>query len=178
MALKLAKENISVVIIGRNEESGNQMVEEMKKINKNLTFEFEKCDVQELKNVNLITDNFLEKYKKLDFLVLTQGIGSLEKVETKEGINQKLALHVYSRMAFIYKLLPLLKNSSNAKVISVLSGGVHSPYKEFKKDPDLIENYSLTNCANSAGFYNDLLLDKFSQDNEKISFIHIAPGIF
>jgi NAD(P)-dependent dehydrogenase (short-subunit alcohol dehydrogenase family) len=176
MAMKLAQENISVVIVGRNEESGKEIIEEMRALNNNQKYEFEKCDVQELSNVNKLSEDFLKKHKKLDFLVLTQGIGTFEKEETKEGINQKLALHFYSRMGFIYKLLPLLKNSKKPKVISVLSGGVHYPYKDYKKDPDLQENYSLKNCANAAGFYNDLILNKFADDNKNVAFVHINPG--
>jgi hypothetical protein len=76
-------------------------------------------------------------------------------------------------MSFIYKLLPLLKKSKQPKVLSVLSGGVHSSYKDYEKDPDLLENYSLKNCADSAGFYNDLGLDYLSKENKNISFIHI-----
>jgi hypothetical protein len=46
-----------------------------------------------------------------------------------------------------------------------------------KTDPELKENYSLVNAADSAGFYNYLMLDDFSKENPEVTFIHAAPGM-
>jgi len=89
-----------------------------------------------------------------------------------EKIDEKLMLHFYGRMAFLKYLLPALSQSSSSqsgesenhegrggggsRVLSVLSGGIHSAYEEMFNDPELKENYSLKNAADSAGYYNDL----------------------
>lgn len=85
-------------------------------------------------------------------------------------------------MAFIFSLLPSLQNHpaarpSSARVLSVLSAGLHSPYTDYQAHPDLSDNYSLKAAADAAGFYNDLTLDSLARENPSVSFIHFAPGM-
>ncbi len=62
-------------------------------------------------------------------MVLSQGIATIQGyTPTAEGLDEKLAIHYYARVAFIQALLPALAGSSDARVITVLSGGVHSAY--------------------------------------------------
>ena len=59
-------------------------------------------------------------------LVLTQGMATIQGfTPTPEGLDQKLTLHYFSRIAFIEALLPALRNSGDARVLSVLSAGIH-----------------------------------------------------
>lgn len=96
---------------------------------------------------------------------------------TTEGIDQKLALHYFSRVAFIDRLMPLLEASDDARVMTVLSAGVHSPYKHFQDDFELSKgNYSLRNAADAAGTYNDIAVDMLAREHKKVTFFHAAPG--
>lgn len=182
VARSLAREGYNVTISGRSQERGEECVRELRQIanNSNLEFDFVPCNSFLIKNIKTMTDNYQQKYNSLDVLVLTQGMATIQGLtETTEGIDEKLALHYYGRFAYIQFLLPLLRKSTNsAKVLTVLSGGVHSPYPHYTTDPMLKTNYSLANAANAAGFYNDLMVDKLSEDteNSNITFIHSAPG--
>ena len=63
-----------------------------------------------------------------------------------QNLDQKLTLHYFGRMHFIHNLLPLLRRTAteggceenkedgngSVRVLSVLSGGVHSPFKDFR----------------------------------------------
>jgi hypothetical protein len=60
--------------------------------------------------------------------------------------------------------------------MTVLSAGVHSPYAKYKTDPDLENNFSIKNGADSAGFYNDIAIDQLSKEHPTVSFFHTAPG--
>lgn len=75
------------------------------------------------------------------------------------------------------------------RVLSVLSAGYHSAYKDYEKNPDLSKSYSLSSenkvffyffcvkfnfsspslsikdAANAAGFYNDIAADKLSEEH-------------
>ncbi len=44
-----------------------------------------------------------------------------KKTETEEQLDRKMALHFYSRMAFIEKLLPKLQASDDARVLRSVS---------------------------------------------------------
>jgi hypothetical protein len=87
-----------------------------------------------------------------------------------------MATHYFGRYAFIKELLPLMKESQDARVLSVLSGGVHSAYEGYDADFDLSKDYSLKKAADAAGFYNDIAADSLSRENSAVSFIHAAPG--
>eukprot|EP01104_Vermistella_antarctica_P019774 TRINITY_DN7985_c0_g1_i1.p1 TRINITY_DN7985_c0_g1~~TRINITY_DN7985_c0_g1_i1.p1 ORF type:complete len:362 (-),score=66.76 TRINITY_DN7985_c0_g1_i1:192-1154(-) len=194
IALWLAGKNVSVTVVGRSVSRGNEVVDQMNTItaaatittasstssSPTLNHSFVPCDAMSLGNVAAMAKKYVEDGNdSLDFLVLSQGMATLQgRTLTQDGLDQKMTLHYYSRIKLIESLLPLLKASDDPRVLSVLSGGVHSPYEHYRDDPEMIDHYSLSNVANAAGFYNDLAMDALARENEGagVSFIHAAPG--
>jgi NAD(P)-dependent dehydrogenase (short-subunit alcohol dehydrogenase family) len=185
IARALARNGCHVTISGRSVAKGQEIVEELKQLSREakfegLNFKYVPCDSLLIKNINKMTDDYKQENESLDILVLTQGIATLNGLtETSEGIDEKLALHYYGRFAYIKFLLPLLrKSTAPPKVLTILSGGVHTPYAQYMTDPMLKANYSVGTAANAAGFYNDLAVDTFSEqpENANITFIHSGPG--
>lgn len=171
-----------VTVCGRSVERGAEVVSALKQAANNkpdLKFNFLQCNCFQINNIKVAADTYVKENGALDVLVLSQGMATIQGfTPTLEGLDQKLALHYFGRFAFIDFLLPALRKGSSPKVMSVLSAGIHSPYSEFKADFELKSNYSIKNAADSAGFYNDLALDVFSEDveNKSVQFIHVAPG--
>lgn len=181
VAQYLGAHNCHVTIVGRSKEHGDAIANHMREVsgNPNLEFKFLYCDAMKLNNIKNFTEEYKKNNEKLDILVLSQGIATVAGLtETSEGIEQKLAIHYYGRFAFVHHLLPLLRKSTQPRVLSVLSGGVHSAYSQYATDPDLKKNFSIKNAADAAGFYNDLAMDSFSRasENSNVAFIHSAPG--
>eukprot|EP00603_Paraphysomonas_imperforata_P002364 CAMPEP_0114437164 /NCGR_PEP_ID=MMETSP0103-20121206/13859_1 /TAXON_ID=37642 ORGANISM="Paraphysomonas imperforata, Strain PA2" /NCGR_SAMPLE_ID=MMETSP0103 /ASSEMBLY_ACC=CAM_ASM_000201 /LENGTH=276 /DNA_ID=CAMNT_0001607521 /DNA_START=181 /DNA_END=1011 /DNA_ORIENTATION=+ len=188
IALRLAQARASVTIVGRNQNRGQEIVQQMQQLasaaasttsEPSLTpqFSFMQCDASLMKNIQTCVNDYKANNESLDILVLTQGIASMNGyTPTSEGIEQKLAIHYYGRVLFTKLLLPLLAASPDARVMSVLSAGVHAPYSLYKTDPDLEKNFSIKNGADSAGFYNDIAMAKLAAENEKVSFFHTCPG--
>lgn len=181
IAIRLAQSHANVTIIGRNAEMGQKIVSEMKCIHPNGQYEFMKCDAASMKDIFRCCAVLKEKLSSLNYLVLTQGYASINGYDAtpEEGLDRKLALHYYGRMAFIRGLSNILEKtsaSSDVRVLSVLSGGVHSGFM-IKDDLFLKTNFSIANCANTAGTYNDLGLDKFAALFPSVGFIHAAPGV-
>ncbi len=58
--------------------------------------------------------------------------------------------------ACVLAVLPALRLSTDARVMSVFSAGVHRSYDEYRSDPDLKKDFSLSKAANAAGMYNDI----------------------
>jgi NAD(P)-dependent dehydrogenase (short-subunit alcohol dehydrogenase family) len=178
IAKRLAQAGFSVTIVGRSPERGAEIVEAMKGLGGS-GHEFKGADLFLLSNAQRFAEEYATSHPHLDVLVLTQGMATLQgRTETPEGIDQKLALHFYGRMAFVEALLPLLRASPAPRVLSVLSGGVHAAYGHLEDDPELKTHYSLKNAADAAGFYNDLALDAYARqpENAKVTFAHAAPG--
>jgi hypothetical protein len=128
IALRLARANVSVTIAGRNEERGQQVVEQMKQLGEG-EHRFVQLNAEQLGSVKSFAEEYAKQNDKLDYLVMTQSIATIAGfTATSEGLDRKMSLHYYSRIALIDRLMPLLANSQDARVLSVLSGGVHSPY--------------------------------------------------
>mmetsp|Transcript_33796 Transcript_33796/g.95649 ORF Transcript_33796/g.95649 Transcript_33796/m.95649 type:complete len:277 (-) Transcript_33796:183-1013(-) len=144
-------------------------------------FAFLQTDAFSIKTLAETCRQYASQNSRLDFLVLTQGMATLQGYTgTDSGLDQKLVLHHFGRMACMMSLKELLQGTAAAgvdvRVLSVLSAGVHSPYREYKTDPLLKERYSVSNAANYAGFAQDLCLDAFSRDMPGVSVIHASPG--
>lgn len=182
VAVSLAKAGATVTIVGRDAERGAGVVRELATLG-GAGHEFVPCDASILSNAKAFAARFAAEHDRLDVLVLTQGIASMAgRTETSEGIDRKLSLHYYSRVAFAVNLLPLLRRSAlpgGASVLSVLSAGVHSPYAGWATDPELRTSFSLKNAADAAGLYNDCAWDALSRapENAGVTWVHASPGV-
>src|SRR5258708_12606260 len=99
---------------------------------------------------------------KLNYLVMSPGFMSSAWFNpTTEGIDRKLAVHVYARWKFADKLMPLLeeaaKNGEEARVVTILAAGQGKPIELdnlcFKK------RYSLYKSELTSPTYNPSLPD-------------------
>jgi NAD(P)-dependent dehydrogenase (short-subunit alcohol dehydrogenase family) len=179
----LASNGASVVVSGRSRERGEEVVAEMRRLGAaDARFEFQPVNAVLFSDIKRFTEEFVKAHQDLDLLVITAGIASMAgRTPTAEGVDEKLVMHYYGRVAMIQGLMPLLertaaKPNSDVRVLSILSAGVHSAYKGYKTDPELVNDFSLSNAANLAGFYNDLAADQLSRLHPTITFEHAAPG--
>ena len=81
--MRLAGAGVSTTIVGRNEEQAKQVIQQMTLAsqshgNNNVTHSFLKCDAFSLKNIKEVCDGYSSTHKSLDYLVLTQGIGTMQ----------------------------------------------------------------------------------------------------
>jgi len=204
-ANRLAEQGFIVVAVGRDrpEQSQRRLVERLMETSDSTyptassschnerplpQHEFYPCNAFSLRDVYDTCQKIRKKHPRIDALVMTQGMATTQGfTPTEEGNDQKMTLHYYSRICMILSLLPALSNKNNSRdycpavVVSILSGGVHSAYTNYEKDPSLKQSYSIQNAANAAGYYNDLALDHLAlnyqdNNNNSIKFVHAAPG--
>jgi hypothetical protein len=198
-ALRLARSGYGVVIVGRDATRGGEVVRELDAESqasaKRPRHAFVPCDASLLANANACAPAVLAAAKEaagsdaspaLDVLVLSQGIATLQGfTPTSEGVDQKLALHYFGRVAWVDALLPAMLRSAPVaaapaaafpRIISVLSAGVHSPFAGFAADTMLENSYSLKNAADAAGVYNDLAAFELAARFPSCGFVHSAPG--
>lgn len=161
VALKLASMQASVIIAGRNEKAASSIIEKCKSINPSGNYSFLPIDLMLMKDCKRFASEFkISQQKKLDFLIITAGIMSMNgRTETDEGIDRKMAVHYYGRWKLIHEMMPLLK-SSNTKVMSVLAACKGGQINE--SDLDLKHTFSIRNASLAAPTYNDLMVKVFS----------------
>ena len=193
ISCRLAQEGFRIIAVGRDKEGRESEVmgflQQCSANSNGIKHEFRPCNAFELSQVKRCAEDIVRDHgavddrRGIDALVMTQGMVSLKKSLTMEGNDEKLTLHFWSRAAFANCLMPALRSPSNvapggAVVMTVLSGGVHSPYIKYKDDLELKLNYTVPNAANFAGYYTDLFFDKLArrQTNKSVNFVHAAPG--
>jgi NAD(P)-dependent dehydrogenase (short-subunit alcohol dehydrogenase family) len=212
IALRLAAAKFDVTIVGRNQEAGAEIVAALEAAGSRRP-SFVSSDVSLLRAGSEVVEAWRQgsssattppvaatsspQQPSLSVLVFAQGIASLQRDLTSEGIDRKLSLHHYSRVGLTRSFLPSLRTPAasdvapppavssttrvgSAFVLSVFSGGVHGYYPLWREDPGVSEkSYTLPNAANAAGMYQDCALDALASDpaNSGITFAHAAPGI-
>ncbi|CAI7617524.1 unnamed protein product [Penicillium bialowiezense] len=176
-----------VYLVGRSETRASQIIEDLRALNPDGQIHFIKGDVSRLQDVDQACKEIQSKEDKINLLVLSAGILTMKgRDETDEGLDKKLSLHYYSRMRFLYNLLPQLTNAANApgptpgqrslsSVLSVLDARGNAPL--VLNDLSLKENYSLRNCANHAITMTSLSMEELAASHPSTSFIHTYPGL-
>jgi NAD(P)-dependent dehydrogenase (short-subunit alcohol dehydrogenase family) len=177
IALRLAQANCQVTVVGRDATRGDAVLSRLRAASTDAAtqsaHQFVPLDASLIGHCKKFARDFAGP---LDFLVLTQGIATTAGFSpTAENIDRKLALHYFSRAALALEFAPRLAQSTEGRVLSVLSAGVHSPYAH-DTDFDLSKAFSLSKAANAAGFYNDIFVEKLHTEFPTLTVSHAAPG--
>jgi len=173
--------NAHIIIVGRDKSKANAIINSLPKSTTGggSTYEFVLCDVSLMKNVQACTDSLVQRLPKINFLVLSTGIFTIQgRTETEEGLDQKLALHFYSRWKFAGELLPLLKKAKadgeDARVMSVLAAGSNGPID--LDDIDLKKRYGLKAASDNATTGTDIMVAEYARRHPDLTFVHTMPG--
>ncbi|KAJ7268208.1 NAD(P)-binding protein [Mycena haematopus] len=175
------KGNAHIVLVGRNRAAAEAIIKTFPKPTvSGVKHEFVECDVTLMKNVHRVAGELLTRLPKINFLVLSPGVMTMNgRNETEEGIDRKLAVHYYGRWRFIRDLLPAIeaahKAGEDAKVLSVLAAG-HGAKIDLE-DLGLKKSFSVANAAVAAPTYNDIMVNDFAARYPGISFVHSYPGV-
>ncbi|TFK71980.1 NAD(P)-binding protein [Pluteus cervinus] len=170
-----------IIIVGRNRIAAEGLFARIPSPSTDAPkHEFIECDATLMKNVHVASAHILKTVPKINFLVLTPGVMTMNpRDETEEGIDRKLALHYYARWAFIHGLLPALRKAGeageDAKVLSVLGAGRGSDIE--LDNLGLKADFKVIKAAMQTATYTDLMMEEFSQRNPGISFLHSSPGL-
>ncbi|KZO91589.1 NAD(P)-binding protein [Calocera viscosa TUFC12733] len=170
--------NAHIILCGRNKEAAEKIIATFPK-NEQSQYEFVQCDATLMSNIAKVSADLRQRLPKLNYLVLSQGIMTMQgRTETSEGIDRKLALHLYGRWKFVFELMPLLEKAKEAgeeaRVMTILSAGGNA--KIDWDDLDLKKGYGLAAAANHATTGNDIMVDEMARRYPNLSFTHIYPG--
>ncbi len=122
-ALKLAEQNAHVLIHGRNKEKVNKVVEELKSKTGNNNIGGFTADFSSLKEVKILAEEILTKYKSIDVLINNAGVGFDDFSKSKDGYELRFAVNYLAPFLFTRILLPVLKNAAPSRIVNVSSAG-------------------------------------------------------
>jgi NAD(P)-dependent dehydrogenase (short-subunit alcohol dehydrogenase family) len=161
---RYTKGNAHIVIVGRNETAAESIIATLPKPSTETGWkhEFVACEASLMKNITVVTSGLLERFPKINFLVISSGYVSLRgRNETEEGIDHQLAVRYYGRWKMISDLLPSLRAANNAgeasKVLSVLDTDNGMPVD--LTDLGLKLKYSGVTAVRSSLTYTDMAFE-------------------
>ena len=115
---------------------------------------------------------------------MERNVGSLEcqillaltfHLDTKEGLETCFALSYYTRIRLVTRLLPLLRQSSGPRVLSVLNGGKEEALNE--QDLGLDQSWSSRCVIKHTTTMTTLMFERLAKENQGITFMHAYPGL-
>jgi len=117
----LAKLGATIVMACRNLTKANPVAEAIKQETGNGQIEVMQLDVASLSSIREFAVRFGGKYQKLDVLINNAGLMCGGRKETGDGFNRVMATNYLGPFLLTNLLLPLLKQTEEARIISVSS---------------------------------------------------------
>ncbi|KAF4960884.1 hypothetical protein FSARC_10349 [Fusarium sarcochroum] len=165
-----------IYFIGRSQEAGDRLQNELKELNAEGSYVFIKKDMSLLKNVDEVCRDMKSKETAVNVLLLSQGTLKYG-VDTAEGLPLITGLTHYSRARLTLNLLPLLKNASSLRrVVTVMAGTKEGT---LFSDDIACRNMPFTSIRHSRGHMCSALtlsLEALARQAPEVSFIHNFPG--
>jgi NAD(P)-dependent dehydrogenase (short-subunit alcohol dehydrogenase family) len=140
-ALSLAKMSAQVIVTGRNEKSGIEAIDEIKRLSGNSKVDLLLADVSKQADIKELASRVKEKYERLDVLINNAGLAAAKRQITDDGVESNFAVNVVAPFLLTHLLLDMLKNSQSARVITLMGGDV----------PDKLETDNLQGERNFDG---------------------------
>jgi NAD(P)-dependent dehydrogenase (short-subunit alcohol dehydrogenase family) len=121
-AKELARMGATVVMVVRNRDKGERVLEEIIQDTKNQNTALMICDVSSPESIRRFVANFKDSYARLDVLINNAGAVFMNRQTTKEGFEKTIATNYLGPFLLIHDLLPILKKSAPSRIINISSG--------------------------------------------------------
>jgi NAD(P)-dependent dehydrogenase (short-subunit alcohol dehydrogenase family) len=136
-------------MVVRNMEKGEKAQAEIKTSTGSESIYLMHCDVSDMNSVDKFTKAFKERFMCLNVLINNAGAAFSNRQVTKEGYEKTIATNYLGVFKLTWNLLPLLKESTPARIINI-SSGMHKTGKIDFDDIMMEKKYaSMKQYANS-----------------------------
>lgn len=121
-ALALSSSGWNVIMMGRNAQKGAQAIARIRYINPKANISFEKIDLADLSSIRAFASRMASKGQAIDLLINNAGVMTPPKrLETTDGFELQFGTNHIGHFALTAQLLPLLRKSQHARVVTVSS---------------------------------------------------------
>lgn len=121
-ALALSKAGWNVIMMGRNPQKGAEALAKIHQANPHAKLSFEKIDLADLSSVKAFASKMISKGNAIDLLINNAGVMTPpNRLETADGFELQFGTNHLGHFALTAQLLPLLRKSPNARVVTVSS---------------------------------------------------------
>jgi retinol dehydrogenase-14 len=124
-ALELARLGASVVLLCRDETRGRAALEAIRSATGNRRLALRIADLASQEAIRRFAAGFLRDEERLDILVHNAAVFRLDRHETRDGIEETLAVNHLAPFLMTHLLLPLLSATAGSRIV-VVSSDAHS----------------------------------------------------
>lgn len=177
-AIELAKRNYEIVMLVRDSEKSRNAFNEIKEVAKSDKVRMYYVDFASLKSIKQVTYEIRKKYSNIDILINNAGVFKRKYDKSTDGFEMTLAVNYFAPFMLTNLLLPLLKESNQARVVNMSS-------ELYKRGKVNIENNFLEDKFNGDKayansklliiFFTKELAKRLNKTNITINCVH--PGI-
>lgn len=176
-ALQLAQLGHQVIITGRNKQSAEKAVGQIKKSSDNPLVDYILADLSTLAGIELLVKSISSKLTEVDVFINNVGGLFAERKETEDGLERHLAINHIIPSLLLERLVPLFRKNSDSRYVFLTTSGHRFGKPNFEEFQSNKKFYGLS-VYNKAKSYN--LLYNFSKAEEfqklGISIIAADPG--
>lgn len=121
-ALALVSKGAEVIIACRDQRRAELAMKAIRSQVPTASMAFIALDLADLNSVRKFSEEFINRYSKLDILCNNAGVMALPHRKTKDGFEMQIGTNHLGHFALTGRLLPVLKKTRNARVVNVSSG--------------------------------------------------------
>lgn len=180
-ALALSNAGWNVIMMGRNPKKGADAIAKILQINGKAKISFEKIDLADLSSIKAFASKMIAKDNAIDLLINNAGVMTPPKrLETADGFELQFGTNHLGHFALTAQLLPLLRQSADARVVTVSSIANRSGAINFN-DLQSSTSYAPGKAYSQAKLANLMfaleLLKQSEKNNWGITSIASHPGV-
>lgn len=128
VALQLAKGGARVLLHGRDQKKGEDVVREIRAATGSDRLEFHRADLASLDETRRLAEAVAARHDRLNILINNAGIGfgpreAMRREISRDGHELRFAVNYLSGFLLTHLLLPTLRRSAPARVVNVASAG-------------------------------------------------------
>ena len=176
-AIELAKRNYRVLVHGKSENRGNEVVEQLKHLTSNPEIFYYNADLTDLKEVEELANQIKTDFTTLDVLLNNAGVFENQKEVLPNGFEKTFMVNYLAHFALTLHLLELLKKTSESKIVNVSSqaqaGTIDFDNLNGEKYFDAYNAYALSKLENILFTYK--LANELTNTNITANCLH--PGV-
>ena len=170
----LSDKGFTVIMLCRNEERGRDAITRITR-EKARDLDLMICDLGDYASIRDFARHVKEKYRHIDVLVNNAGFISLDRQETKEGIERQFGINHLGHFLLTMQLLDLMIPGSR---IVVVASGAHKVGKIHFDDINLRKGYNVVKAYSQSKLANVLFTRELARRLKKrrISVNCCHPG--
>lgn len=153
----LADKGFTVVMVCRSKERGGQALKELQNSNRDIHLML--CDLANMEDIRRFTDEFKEKFNRLDVLINNAGLISLKRNVTVDGLEEQFGVNHIGHFLLTLRLLDCMQSGSH---IIIVSSCAHKVGKIHFEDYNLEEGYSAIKAYSQSKLANVLFARELS----------------